>query len=91
VAHTLLEVLVQPGAKHVALTILGQTKIKVAIRARAIEGQANKAVLELLTDRLKIRSSAITMVRGQQSREKVFRIEGLEPPEAMKLLRETSK
>jgi uncharacterized protein (TIGR00251 family) len=46
-------------------------------RAPALEGKANAALLGFLAERLKIPARAIVLERGDKSREKVIRIEGL--------------
>lgn len=41
--------------------------IKVKIMARAVEGKANKAIIEFLSDELKIPKSKISIVNGEKS------------------------
>jgi len=51
--------------------------IKIKLRAMAIEGKANAALLNFLAEQLEIAEHAIVLERGQKSREKLIRIEGL--------------
>ena len=51
--------------------------IKIKLRARAIEGQANNALLRFLAGKLRIPERAIILERGQKSRDKVIRIDAL--------------
>ena len=51
--------------------------IKIKLRAPALEGKANAALRSFLAEELKVPESKIVLVRGQKSREKLVRIEGL--------------
>lgn len=42
------------------------------VRARPIEGEANKAIIELLSDELGVPKTLITLISGQKSRLKRF-------------------
>jgi uncharacterized protein len=48
----------------------------VAVRARAVEGQATKAVLEAVAKAFGVRRSAVTLVHGATSRDKLVEVEG---------------
>jgi uncharacterized protein (TIGR00251 family) len=60
--------------------------IKIKLRAPAVEGKANAALRCLLADRLNIQQRAIILERGQRSRDKVIRIEGLSEHDARRRL-----
>ncbi len=51
--------------------------IKIKLRAPAVEGKANAALISFLADRLKVPARTIALVRGQKSRDKLVRIDGL--------------
>ncbi len=51
--------------------------IKIKLRAPAVEGKANAALISFLADRLKVPARTIALVRGQKSRDKLVRINGL--------------
>ena len=51
--------------------------IKIKLRARAIEGKANTALRKFLAEKLSIPQRAIVLERGERSRDKVIRIDGL--------------
>ena len=77
-----LAVRVQPGAK--ANELVGWTAdangapvLKIRLRAAAVEGQANAALMEFLADSLNLRPRQITLLRGGKAREKLVRIDGL--------------
>lgn len=51
--------------------------LKVKVHAPALDGRANDALLEFLAEALAVRRSAVTLIRGEKSRQKVVRVEGL--------------
>ena len=59
----------------------GRPVLKVRVRARPIEGEANEALVRLLAKALGLPRSAVSVQRGGQSRTKSLVIEGLSEPE----------
>ncbi len=55
--------------------------LKVKVHAPPVEGRANDALCELLADTLGVPRRAVTLMRGETSRQKVVRIDGLSPAE----------
>jgi uncharacterized protein len=51
--------------------------IKIKLRAPAVDGKANAALLGFLAERLGVPQRAIVLERGERSRDKVIRIDGL--------------
>jgi hypothetical protein len=51
--------------------------LKVKVHAPALDGRANDALLAFLAAKLGVPRRAITLVRGDKSRHKVVRIDGL--------------
>jgi len=51
--------------------------IKIKLRAPAVEGKANAALISFLAERLKVPARTIVLMRGQKSRDNVIRIDGL--------------
>ena len=51
--------------------------LKVRVRARPVEGEANVALLKLLAKTLGVPKSAVSLDRGGQSRTKMLTIDGL--------------
>jgi uncharacterized protein (TIGR00251 family) len=56
--------------------------LKVKIHAPPVEGKANDALCEFLADTLGLPRRAVTLVRGDTSRQKLLRITGLTLSEA---------
>jgi uncharacterized protein YggU (UPF0235/DUF167 family) len=48
----------------------------VAVAARAVEGNATKAVLQAVANAFGVRRSAVTLVRGATSRDKLLEVAG---------------
>jgi uncharacterized protein YggU (UPF0235/DUF167 family) len=59
----------------------------VRVTARAAEGAANRALIQVVADALGVRRSAVSLVMGERSRDKVVEVSGLDPA-ALDSLRE---
>lgn len=82
-----LSLRVQPGAKRSALLArLASGEYKVAVAAPPIEGRANEAVVELVSELLGVKRRQVTVARGTSSRSKQIDIEGLDESEVHALL-----
>jgi len=60
--------------------------IKIKLRAPAVEGKANAAPRCFLAEELKIPGRAIVIERGDKSRDKLVRIDGLTHEDARRRL-----
>ncbi len=60
--------------------------IKIKLRAPAREGKANAALIRFLAEQLQVPRHAIVLQRGQRSRDKFVRIEGLSEADARRRL-----
>jgi uncharacterized protein (TIGR00251 family) len=79
-----LHVHVVPNAKNNGVAGTLGDAIKIRLRAPAIEGKANAALVGFLSERLKISGRQIVLLRGQKSRDKVLRIDGLGAEEILR-------
>jgi uncharacterized protein (TIGR00251 family) len=70
-----VSVRVHPGASREAATLLPDGGLDVRLRARAVEGQANAALVAMLADRLGLRKRDVEIVAGERARQKRVRIE----------------
>lgn len=69
----LLSVRVLPNAKRSGIEgIWNNTALKIALRAPAVDGQANKALIDFLADCFHVKKRQINIVRGETSREKTI-------------------
>ncbi len=73
-----LEVKVIPGASRDEVAGTMGEAVKIKLRAPPVDGRANEALIEFLADRLGLPRRAITLERGDTSRQKLLRIEGLD-------------
>lgn len=76
---------VTPRARRNALTLEGDT-LRAWLTAPPVEGAANTALLALLAERLGLPKRAVTLLRGESSREKLVAIEGISAEEFRKRL-----
>ena len=70
-----VNVRVKPGSQKGPLIETGDDGVlTIYVRERAIEGQANEAVIRLLAEHLGVPRKQITLTSGAKSRLKRFRI-----------------
>ncbi len=72
-----LDIRVTPRSSKAKAELGEDGTLKVWVNAAPTDGQANDAVIEVLSKSLRIAKSKIDIVRGHTSREKRIRIEGL--------------
>jgi hypothetical protein len=77
-----LSVKVQPRASRNDVDGLHGSELKVAVTAPPVDSAANQAVVELIAEILGLPRRAVTLVRGQTSRHKILRLDGLTAEEA---------
>jgi uncharacterized protein (TIGR00251 family) len=78
----LLPLLVVPRARHHAVQGVVGGRLKLRVAAPPSGGAANAACLELVAELLSVRRSAVELVRGAATRQKLVRIAGLSAAEA---------
>ena len=61
-------------------------RLRVRVQESPVDGQANRALIKLLADRLGVPISAVRIVSGLKSRNKVVEIAGLDRDSAMRAL-----
>jgi uncharacterized protein (TIGR00251 family) len=74
---TILRVHVVPNAKSDSVVGEYGGAIKIKLRAPAVEGKANAALIRFLAEQLKLPRHSIVLERGHRSRDKLIRIDGL--------------
>ena len=60
--------------------------LKVKVRAPALDGRANDALLSFLAERLGVARRAVTLLHGARSRQKAVRIDGIDAAELRRRL-----
>ncbi|MCV0414159.1 MAG: DUF167 domain-containing protein [Brevundimonas sp.] len=81
-----LPVRLQPGAAREGIDgwdvdADGRPVLKVRVRARPVEGEANAALVALIARVLGVPRRAVDLARGGQSRLKMLEIDGLDEAE----------
>lgn len=72
-----VRVRVRPGASRTSVGgRYGAEALVVAVGARAVEGRANRAVVEAVAAAFGVRRSAVSVLAGQRSRDKVLFVAG---------------
>jgi uncharacterized protein (TIGR00251 family) len=83
-----LAVRAQPGARRNAIVGEQNGCLKVAVMAPADQGRANKALVEVLADGLRLKRSQIELISGPSQREKKFLLRGVTAEQIHGLLKE---
>jgi uncharacterized protein len=75
-----ITVRVQPRASRTAVTgVLNEKEQiwKIALAAPPVDGEANEALIRFFAGLFGVPRSAVSILRGEKSRNKVLRIEGI--------------
>jgi uncharacterized protein (TIGR00251 family) len=79
---------VQPRAARTAMSGTVGDALKVSVSAPPLDGRANVAVVEFFFEVLSVPRSAVQVVAGERSRNKIIRIAGCSGAEVQRKLRE---
>ncbi len=75
-----------PGARQEGIGGWQGGALRLRVRARPEKGRANEAALRLLADRLGLPRTALSIIRGATSRDKLVQVDGLSEVELRTLL-----
>ncbi len=78
-----LAVRVTPRARKNEIVGVAGDALKLKLAAPPVEGAANASLCAFLAEKLGVRKSAVTLIAGQTSRQKVVRVEGVTPDEVL--------
>ena len=73
----LLTIRLQPRARRNAIGEEHDGVLRVSVAAAPVEGLANAALCKLIAKRAGVARGRVSVIRGERSREKVLRVEGL--------------
>ena len=73
----------RPGASRACVAGLQGDAVKVQLRARPVEGAANRELVAVLAEALAVRPAAVALVAGERGRDKRARIDGLDVATAL--------
>ncbi|MBI5515657.1 MAG: DUF167 domain-containing protein [Deltaproteobacteria bacterium] len=65
------------------VVIDGEAVLKVALTAPPVEGEANRALVDLLAGVLGVPRRCVTLVQGARGRNKTVEVQGLSPEEVL--------
>lgn len=74
------------ASKNEISAVMADGTLKIKLTAPPVEGQANQALVEFLSETLGITKSKIEIVSGSTSRKKLIAIEGVEAETLQKLI-----
>lgn len=69
-----VDILVQPRASRAKIGPMHDGRIKIAVTAPPVDGEANAAVVELVAKQLGIARGSVEVIAGASSRRKTLRI-----------------
>jgi len=73
-----LKIRVEPRSSKKGIAgIIGDT-LKVKVHSPPVGGAANEELIEILSEKFKIKKSLIKIIRGHTARDKVIEIEGID-------------
>ncbi len=72
-----IEVRLKPNAKQCSISVEADGIVHVRVNAPPIDGRANAALIEFLSNTLDIPKSRISIKRGETSKSKVVEIFGM--------------
>jgi len=82
-----LSVKVTPSAARSEITGWRDDALQVKIAAPPEKGKANKELIDFISRTLGIKKSAVAIIKGQTSRNKIIAIEGMSREEIIKRLK----
>lgn len=71
-----INVRVQPRSSRKGISGVSGETLKVRLTSPPVDNAANEQLIELLSEELGVKKSAISIIRGQSSRDKVVEIRG---------------
>jgi len=72
-----IDLLVSPRASRTRVSGLVGDRLKIAVHAPPVDGAANTEIVRHLARALKVPQKQVSIVRGDASRRKTVRVEGL--------------
>lgn len=73
-----LKIRVIPNARKAEFSGYRDDELVLRLKAPAVQGKANKAAVDFVSEYFGVTRSAVVLLRGERSRHKIFQIVGLE-------------
>jgi uncharacterized protein len=77
--HATIEVRLRPRGGDDELLGIRDGVLRARVSAPPVDGKANKALCKLVAKRVGVAPSRVEVVRGAKSRDKLVRVDGIEP------------
>jgi uncharacterized protein len=84
--YAILAVRVMPRSSQNKIAFDENGALKVWITAPPVDGEANRAVCDMIAKRLSIAKSRVAVESGESARDKKIRIDSMSSAEALKIL-----
>ncbi len=84
---TLIDVRLRPRGSRDELAGMRDGVLQAKVTAAPVDGKANRALCKLIAKRVGVPPSRVAVVRGEKSREKVVRVEGIDETALREALR----
>jgi len=81
-----LAIKLQPRASRTEIGELSGAELRIKVTAPPVDSAANEALIRMLADKLDCPRGHVQLIRGQASRNKVVKIQGLSATEVMRRL-----
>lgn len=82
----ILYLYIQPRSSGAKFSGVHDRELKLSLTAPPVDGKANKALITFLARFFRVNKSAVSLIKGRQSRHKTCRIEGLSGEEAREMI-----
>jgi uncharacterized protein (TIGR00251 family) len=79
VAEAQIEVRLRPRGRQDELLGMRDGVLQARVTAPPVDGKANRALRKLIAKRAGVAPSRVSVVRGEKSRDKLVRVEGVDP------------
>ncbi|MDT8273405.1 MAG: DUF167 domain-containing protein [Desulfomonilia bacterium] len=83
---TIIALKIIPHADRDAFDEIRENRLVVRLRAPAVDGKANTALVKFFSKRFGLAKSRISIIQGEKSRTKIVSLEGIEPQAIRSLL-----
>lgn len=81
-----IEVRLRPRGGRDELIGMRDGVLRARVTAPPLDGRANRALCKLIAKRLGVAPSRVTVVRGEKSRDKLVRVEGVDAETLVRML-----
>lgn len=73
----IISVIIKPRASRNNISFDGESEIKIQLTAPPVDGEANKQLIDFLSQKLSIKRSHISILLGLRSRKKLLALKGI--------------